>query len=60
MKKIGSRGKQKKGKVIQCPRADCKYKWRVKNPNKPFICCSRCKRYFKNENKKQKRKRRKR
>jgi hypothetical protein len=43
MRKDNARGK--KGTLVQCSK--CGYKWKVKNPNKPFICCSNCKRYFK-------------
>lgn len=43
MRKDNARGKL--GKLMRCPR--CKYKWRVKNPRKPWICCSRCKKPFK-------------
>jgi acetyl-CoA carboxylase beta subunit len=46
-KKVGDRGKQKLGKKVKCPK--CKYTWHTKQlkSNKPYICCSRCKRYFK-------------
>jgi hypothetical protein len=43
MRKDNARGKE--GTLVQCPKD--RYKWRVKNPNKPYICCPRCKRYFK-------------
>jgi len=43
MRKSNARGKY--GKIMRCPK--CGYTWKVKNPRKPFICCSRCKRYFK-------------
>ncbi len=35
--------KAKKGKWVECPK--CNYGWRTKQ--KGYICCSKCKRYFK-------------
>lgn len=43
MRKQGS--KAKKGKYVKCPK--CGYKWKTKQKPRPYICCSRCKRYFK-------------
>lgn len=45
MRKKGN--KAKKGRMVKCPK--CRYSWRTKQlgANRPYICCSRCKRYFK-------------
>ena len=39
--------KAKAGRIVRCPK--CHYSWRTKQRGKsrPYICCSRCKRYFK-------------
>ena len=41
MRKMGN--KAKKGKFIRCPK--CGYGWKTKQSG--YICCSKCKRYFK-------------
>ena len=43
MRKKGS--KSKKGRKVKCPK--CGYKWKTKQSKKYYICCSKCKRYFK-------------
>lgn len=40
--------KAKTGRIVRCPK--CGYKWRTKQTRqhyREYICCSRCKRYFK-------------